>query len=109
MIEGASRPGTRWRHQRDGQEYVTEGTTTMKSRACRELDDEILVLYRDSEGRRYARELAEFESLFEEGTPLPRSCNQHGDCDAADREAADAGGQPPRHCRVEDCEDCFGT
>lgn len=31
-----------------------------------------------------------------------RSCNLHQDCDVADREGK------KQHCRVEDCEDCYG-
>jgi hypothetical protein len=42
------------------------------------------------------------------GAAKARSCNQHEDCDSADAKAAKAGKRRPHHCRIEDCEDCFG-
>lgn len=39
----------------------------------------------------------------------PRSCNFHDDCDEADRSALNDGRAAPLHCRIEDCEDCYGN
>jgi hypothetical protein len=35
-------------------------------------------------------------------------CNHHSDCNKADEEAKAAGKKRPFHCRIDDCEDCFG-
>lgn len=40
--------------------------------------------------------------------PKPRECNHHTDCDKADEESKAAGKERPFHCRIDDCEDCFG-
>ncbi len=34
-----------------------------------------------------------------------RTCNRHDDCDEADQKCGQGGAT---HCRVDDCEDCFG-
>lgn len=41
--------------------------------------------------------------------PLPRNCNMHGDCDAADARAREKDpAASVEHCHDECCEDCFG-
>lgn len=40
--------------------------------------------------------------VVEQKQTVRRSCNLHQDCDVADPEGK------MRHCRIEDCEDCYG-
>jgi hypothetical protein len=61
MEMNATKPGSRFRHVRTGQIYTVDGTATLKSALSHDLDDEIVVLYRDEVGRRFARVLDEFE------------------------------------------------
>lgn len=41
--------------------------------------------------------------------PPGNTCNKHGDCEAADREAEAAGKWRAAHCHDETCEDCLGS
>lgn len=40
---------------------------------------------------------------------VPRSCNLHDDCDAANTAGKAAGKAFTKHCNSEDCEECFGS
>lgn len=45
------------------------------------------------------------------GAVKPRdvlSCNHHGDCDVADEKSKRERGKRAFHCRIDDCEDCYG-
>ena len=35
-------------------------------------------------------------------------CNHHSDCDLADERARAEKGRDAFHCRIDDCEDCYG-
>lgn len=39
---------------------------------------------------------------------VPRTCNRHTDCDAADKENYKYKGKIADHCYDECCEECFG-
>jgi hypothetical protein len=77
--------------------------------------------------KEWCKRTAEFERNSEVGAGLlalklsPRAdageakasqkvgCNQHVDCEEADRLAMEKHGKLAFHCDAEDCEDCFGT